>query len=75
MKDYKTYWKELIIASKQSLTMLVSVFWIVVTVTLENITFLSGVVGQKWYPYVLIGTTVLARLHGLSKDVKTKAVK
>jgi hypothetical protein len=71
-KRYKGYWRDLVLAVNRSRTMVVAMFWVIVTTASEHITSLSGVVDNKYYPYIMMGTIALARMKGLSKDIKQK---
>lgn len=70
--NYKGYWTDLLVAIKRSQTMFMAIFWVIVTTGAEHISSLSGVIDNKYYPYVMMGTIALARMKGLSTEVKKK---
>ena len=71
-KRYKGYWRDLVAAANRSRVIVLAIFWTIVTTAGEHITSLSGVVDSKYYPYIMMGTIALARMRGLSKDLKIK---
>jgi predicted phosphatase len=69
---FKEYMRDLVKKAKKSATILVSGFWVMVATAAENIDSLRDAVDTKYFFYIMMATIALARLRGLSKDVKAK---
>ena len=69
----KTYWKRMYQDAKRSWTMWVAAIWIVIGVAETQMQLLQPLIGEKYFgvlSIVISSTLALARMRGLSKDIK-----